>query len=93
MGPPSGQGPLLLATAALSSGTPYALVNRTTDLETIRDGVEHWLNDADLAGVRDEQALGELPADEREQWQKLWSEVRSLRDRTAPPKTAPPVGK
>jgi hypothetical protein len=83
-----GQGALLLATAAVAPESPLA--DWAAGLEAIRDGMEHWLSNPDLAGVREEQALGKLPAGEREQWRKLWSEVRSLRDRAAPRKIAPP---
>jgi tetratricopeptide (TPR) repeat protein len=48
-----------------------------------------WLADEDLASVRDPAALGQLPPDERAAWEKLWAEVRDLRDRTAP-QTSPP---
>jgi serine/threonine-protein kinase len=37
-----------------------------------------WQVDEDLAGVRDEQALTRLSADERQDWQALWAKVASL---------------
>jgi tetratricopeptide (TPR) repeat protein len=42
-----------------------------------------WLDEraqlsADLACVRDEQALAKLPAEERQNWQKLWEKVAVL---------------
>ncbi len=37
--------------------------------------LRHWQQDADLASVRDPQALAALPADERGEWEKLWAEV------------------
>jgi serine/threonine-protein kinase len=37
-----------------------------------------WQADPDLAGVRDKEGLAKLPAEEREQWQKLWAEVETL---------------
>jgi hypothetical protein len=49
----------------------------------------HWLTDAKLASVRDNATLVRLPDEERKQWQKLWVEVRVLRDRTAPDKPVP----
>jgi hypothetical protein len=64
--------------------------DRARDREVVHERMNQWLSDADLAGVREEQWLAKLPPDEREQWRKLWSEVRSLRDRAAPRKTAPP---
>jgi serine/threonine-protein kinase len=38
----------------------------------------HWQKDPDLAGVRDARALGRLPKAEREDWRKLWDEVKAL---------------
>jgi hypothetical protein len=35
----------------------------------------HWQKDPDLAGVRDAEALGQLPEAERRDWEALWSEV------------------
>src|SRR5262249_32601862 len=43
---------------------------------------QHWLVDADLAGVRGPEALAKLPVAERQAWQKLWEEVTVLRDRS-----------
>jgi tetratricopeptide (TPR) repeat protein len=40
--------------------------------------VRSWLTSEDLAGVRDEQALARLPADERRAWQALWAMVATL---------------
>ncbi len=37
--------------------------------------MQHWLGDADLAGVRGPEALARLPAEERPAWQKLWGDV------------------
>jgi tetratricopeptide (TPR) repeat protein len=82
-GSPFGQGPLL-AVSALAAGSPDAAAE---SLVIIHEGMSQWLSDADLAGVRDDQWLAKLPADERKEWRKLWSQIRSLRDRTAPRKT------
>jgi serine/threonine-protein kinase len=40
-----------------------------------RRKLQHWQRDADLAGVRDDRALAELPAAERQAWRRLWAEV------------------
>jgi tetratricopeptide (TPR) repeat protein len=40
--------------------------------------VRSWLTSEDLAPVRDEKALAGLPADERRDWQALWSKAEAL---------------
>jgi tetratricopeptide (TPR) repeat protein len=49
-----------------------------------------WLDSPDLVPVRDPAAVGLLPPDERDAWNKLWADVRDLHDRTA---TTPEAGK
>jgi hypothetical protein len=44
-----------------------------------------WQTNADLAGIRDPDALGKLPDDERQQWQRLWSDVDALLERASKP--------
>jgi tetratricopeptide (TPR) repeat protein len=84
IGAPFGHGPLLVA-SALSSGRADVQASTALNRYYVHERMNLWLSDPNLAGVRDDQWLAKLPADEREQWQKFWSEVRSLRDRTAPP--------
>ncbi len=55
----------------LDSGPPQA---RPLVVQTL----QHWKADADLAGVRDPDALVKLPEAEREDWQSLWAEVDAL---------------
>jgi serine/threonine protein kinase/tetratricopeptide (TPR) repeat protein len=45
--------------------------------------MQHWLGDADFAGVRGPESLGKLPEAERQEWQKLWQEVEALRQRSS----------
>jgi serine/threonine protein kinase/Flp pilus assembly protein TadD len=40
--------------------------------------LEHWQRDSDLARVRDPGALAKLPERERQDWQKLWADVKEL---------------
>jgi tetratricopeptide (TPR) repeat protein len=40
--------------------------------------LQHWQQDTDLAGVRDDKALAALPTDERAAWKKLWADVAEL---------------
>jgi hypothetical protein len=44
----------------------------------VGERLRHWQTDADLAGIRDEAALGKLPAAEREDWRRLWADVAAL---------------
>ncbi len=50
--------------------------------------LDHWKQDTDLAGIRNEDALARLPADEQKAWRSLWADVDSLRKRTGSPLTA-----
>jgi tetratricopeptide (TPR) repeat protein len=45
--------------------------------------MQHWLADADFAGVRGAAALGKLPEAERPGWQRLWGDVEALKRRAA----------
>jgi tetratricopeptide (TPR) repeat protein len=38
----------------------------------------HWQSDPDLASVRDEKALAQLPDAERKTWQQFWGEVNKI---------------
>ena len=38
-----------------------------------------WQQDPDLAGVRDQDALAKLPADEQDAWRQFWADVDGLR--------------
>jgi tetratricopeptide (TPR) repeat protein len=40
--------------------------------------LKHWQTDADLAGIRDKDAVAKLPAEEQEACRKLWAEVEAL---------------
>jgi tetratricopeptide (TPR) repeat protein len=51
----------------------------------VRRSLRHWRSDPDLAGVRDPDALAELPEAERDAWRALWADVdRTLRDAAFP---------
>ena len=47
--------------------------------QTIRQRLGHWQKDADLAPVRDAEALNKLPDHERDAWRRLWADVDALR--------------
>jgi tetratricopeptide (TPR) repeat protein len=52
--------------------------DRSKAAPVVREQMEHWLQDADFAGVRGPDALAKLAEAERQGWQKLWAEVRKL---------------
>jgi tetratricopeptide (TPR) repeat protein len=66
-------------------GTPQARA-------AVQQTLYHWQQDADLAGVRDKPALAALPAAERADWEKLWTDVADLLHRLDK-KAAVPAGK
>ena len=51
----------------------------------IRQGLQFWCGDPDLAGVRAKDALARLPDEERERWERLWSDVDALLRRVRVP--------
>jgi tetratricopeptide (TPR) repeat protein len=51
----------------------------------IRQGMRLWRDDPDLAAVRAKDALARLPEDERERWERLWSDVDALLRRASMP--------
>ena len=40
--------------------------------------LSHWQHDADFVGVRDPKEIAKLPDEEKQAWQKLWSDVQQL---------------
>jgi serine/threonine-protein kinase len=54
------------------------LANDAEEHARIRQTLQGWLKDADLAGIRDDKELAKLPTDEREQCRKLWADVEAL---------------
>jgi tetratricopeptide (TPR) repeat protein len=78
------QANLALWTKQAQSGQPQ---ERVPVLSTLR----HWQQDADLASVRDANALAKLAPAEREAWRKLWAAVDDLLTKTTTP--APPAKK
>src|SRR5262249_45675403 len=55
--------------------TQTKLADNAAARPRIRKALRHWQEDADLAGVREEKALQQLPEPERKAWKKLWAEV------------------
>jgi tetratricopeptide (TPR) repeat protein len=50
--------------------------------QAVRQTLQHWQKDPDLAGVRGKEALAKLPEAERAAWQQLWAEVAALLKKT-----------
>jgi hypothetical protein len=44
----------------------------------VRQALQHWQKDPDLAGLRDPDALAQLPEAERQACRKLWADVEAL---------------
>jgi hypothetical protein len=40
--------------------------------------LQHWQQDADLASVRNKDALAKLPAEEQKAFTQLWADVAAL---------------
>jgi tetratricopeptide (TPR) repeat protein len=56
------------------------------DRIAIQQKLRHWQKDADLAAVRDPDALRKLPEAEQVAWGNLWAQVAALLSRTSPGK-------
>ena len=56
---------------------------KPANLALVAGKMRHWQQDADLAAVRDADALAKLPETERAEWLKLWQDVEALLKRTA----------
>ncbi len=55
--------------------------------------LQHWKDDTDLAGIRDEKGLAKLPEEERAAFKQLWTDVDRLLARaagTVSPRTGTP---
>ena len=46
--------------------------------EMVAQTLAHWKVDADLAGIRDPEALSKLPEAEQKSWRALWADVEGL---------------
>jgi serine/threonine-protein kinase len=62
------QAELAIWSRMLGSGLPQAR-------PVVRQTLQHWQADPDLAGVRDAEELAKLPAAERAAWRALWADI------------------
>jgi serine/threonine-protein kinase len=51
----------------------------------VRAKMQRWRSVDDFAGVRDEDALARIPAEERKDWERFWAEVDALMRRANEP--------
>jgi tetratricopeptide (TPR) repeat protein len=51
---------------------------KSADRAVVQARMRQWRKEGDLAGVRDKDSLAKLPEAERQQWQKLWTDVEAL---------------
>jgi Tfp pilus assembly protein PilF len=58
--------------------------------QTVRQKMVHWQQNADLASVRDRDALDRLPEAERMAWYQLWDDVTGLLKKVTAAAPAPP---
>jgi len=65
--------------ADLAQYTKMAERSEAAEIETVRQRLGRWQRDAGFASVRDQAALDQLPADERQQWRQLWADVAVVR--------------
>jgi tetratricopeptide (TPR) repeat protein/predicted Ser/Thr protein kinase len=61
--------------ADFSSKTRGATNIEQNQKPTVAETLAHWLEDADLAGVRNDLELAKLPEAERTEWRSLWTNV------------------
>jgi serine/threonine-protein kinase len=52
--------------------------------DNVRQALRHWQVDADLAPVRDAEALAQLPDAQRPAWQQLWADVDAVLRKVSP---------
>ena len=67
--------------ADLAAYTKHAEKDNKAARQLVQQRLPYWLQDADLATVREAKALAALPEAERKQWDKLWQDVAALRKR------------
>ena len=52
---------------------------KPADHQAVAAIMRHWQQDADLAGLRDPDAVAKLPAEERQACRQLWADGATLR--------------
>jgi hypothetical protein len=70
-----------LLKAELVHWTKQAETGKPEAKALVRQKLQHWKADTDLAGIRDETALKALPEDDQRACRALWAEVDELLDK------------
>jgi tetratricopeptide (TPR) repeat protein/WD40 repeat protein len=76
--------------ADLALRAQQAASDKPQERASVRQELQHWQQDADLAGLRDPAAVAKLPAHEQPACRKLWADVAELRSSTWVVETASP---
>jgi hypothetical protein len=63
--------------ADLDRWAPQAESDNPKERDAVQKRLKHWQTDADLAGIRDKDAVAKLPAEEQDACRKLWAEVET----------------
>src|SRR5262249_59870885 len=72
--------------ADLAAWTKVAEGGQPQALAVVQRTLTHWQGDADLASLRDKEALAKLPQTERAAFTKLWADVDALLKKLRPAK-------
>jgi tetratricopeptide (TPR) repeat protein len=64
--------------ADMASWTKVLETDQPASRVQVRQVLQHWRSDPDLAGLRDQAALGRLPEDEQKALRALWAEVEAV---------------
>jgi serine/threonine-protein kinase len=72
--------------ADLAAGAKQAQSHQPADRVMVRQTLQHWKEDPDLAGVRGD-ALAKLSEAESQPWKKLWADVDALLADVSAPET------
>jgi tetratricopeptide (TPR) repeat protein len=72
-------------TAELGAWTKLLATAKKEQRGGIKETLQHWQQDTDLAGIRDDTELAKLPEAERVAFRKLWADVDVLLKKAAQP--------
>jgi serine/threonine-protein kinase len=72
--------------ADLAASTRLLEGGRPGDAAWVRQQLQRWQREGDLAGLRDVDAVAQLPADEQQACRRLWADIAALQQRGRDPK-------